>query len=293
MLHDEDKAWVDVVDSWQWLPGGKELLWVSERDGWRHAYAAPRDGSALRLLTPGDVRHPRRSKAWTRRPAASTSSPRPTTRRAATSTARAWTARAPPSASPRRTQPGTHAYDISPDGALRDPHVLDRRPAAGHRPRDACRRTRASACSRTTRRSRRRSRRWLTPPIEFFQVDIGDGVTLDGWMMKPQELRPVEEVPAAHVRLRRAGRRRGHRHVARRPRPLPPRARRRRVRRRLRGQPRHAGAQGPRVAQGHLRRGRRARLEGAGGRGPRAARRRGPTSIPSAWPRGAGAAAAR
>ena len=43
MLHDEDKAWLDVVDSWQWLPG-KELLWVSEGHGWRHAYAAPRDG---------------------------------------------------------------------------------------------------------------------------------------------------------------------------------------------------------------------------------------------------------
>src|SRR5262249_54157569 len=37
MFRDEDKAWVDVVDSWQWLPGGRELLWVSERDGWRHA----------------------------------------------------------------------------------------------------------------------------------------------------------------------------------------------------------------------------------------------------------------
>ena len=45
MLHDEDAAWVDVVDSWQWLPGGKDLLWVSERDGWRHAWAAPHDGA--------------------------------------------------------------------------------------------------------------------------------------------------------------------------------------------------------------------------------------------------------
>ena len=53
LVHDEDRAWLDVVDSWQWLPN-KELLWVSEGRGWRHAYAAPRDGSEWRLLTPGE-----------------------------------------------------------------------------------------------------------------------------------------------------------------------------------------------------------------------------------------------
>ncbi len=36
---DQDSAWVDVVDSWDWLDGGKRFLWISERDGWRHAYS--------------------------------------------------------------------------------------------------------------------------------------------------------------------------------------------------------------------------------------------------------------
>ena len=44
LLRDEDEAWLEIVDEWRWLPGGDELLWISERDGWRHLWAAPRDG---------------------------------------------------------------------------------------------------------------------------------------------------------------------------------------------------------------------------------------------------------
>ena len=32
------------------------------------------------------------------------------------------------------------------------------------------------------------------PAAEFFQVSIGGGVTLDGWMMKPTSFDPLEEV---------------------------------------------------------------------------------------------------
>src|SRR5262249_27865235 len=124
MLRDEDKAWVDVVDAWQWLPGGRELLWVSERDGWRHAYAAPHDGGALRLLTPGDfdiesVEGVDAKGGWLY----ALASPDDATRRALYRfPLRAGAA--PGSASgkmaPERVtpsdQPGKHEYDISPDG---------------------------------------------------------------------------------------------------------------------------------------------------------------------------------
>ena len=36
---DTDEAWVEIMDDFVWLDGGKGLLWLSERDGWRHAYA--------------------------------------------------------------------------------------------------------------------------------------------------------------------------------------------------------------------------------------------------------------
>src|SRR2546430_10496516 len=34
VLVERDSAWLDVVDDLQWLAGGKEFTWVSERDGW-------------------------------------------------------------------------------------------------------------------------------------------------------------------------------------------------------------------------------------------------------------------
>jgi dipeptidyl-peptidase-4 len=54
VFSDTDEAWVEVMDNFVWLSGGKSLLWLSERDGWRHAYSVSRDGREVWLLTPGD-----------------------------------------------------------------------------------------------------------------------------------------------------------------------------------------------------------------------------------------------
>ena len=54
LLTERDDAWIDVVGDWRWLDDGSRLLWVSERDGWRHVYSVSRDGQNTTLLTPGD-----------------------------------------------------------------------------------------------------------------------------------------------------------------------------------------------------------------------------------------------
>ena len=54
VLTERDSAWVDVDDDVHWMRGGKDFIWVSERDGWRHAYLISRDGASPRLLTPGN-----------------------------------------------------------------------------------------------------------------------------------------------------------------------------------------------------------------------------------------------
>ena len=41
-----------MVDNLEWLNGGREFLWVSEQDGWRHAYRVPREGGRPVLVTP-------------------------------------------------------------------------------------------------------------------------------------------------------------------------------------------------------------------------------------------------
>ena len=289
-------AWLDVVDSWQWLPAARSSSGSAR--GTAGGTPTPRraTGRAWRLLTPGDFDivsvdgvDEKQRVALLHRLARRRDAPLPLPR----APRRPGHARARHA---RRRQAGTHAYNISPDGrfAIHTVSTIDRPPVTDlvQLPVPPGR----SASSRTTRTLAAAVAPLLTPPTEFFQVDIGDGVTLDGWMIKPQELRPVEEVPAPHVRLRRAGRRRGHRRVVRRPddRMLFHRA--------LadagyvvacvdnRGTP---APEGPRLAQD------RSTARSASSRRrtrpPRSRRcsRRARTSTPSASPPGAGAAAAR
>ncbi len=49
---ERDSTWLDVVDRMDWISGGREFIWVSERDGWNHVYAVSRDGKS-RLVTRG------------------------------------------------------------------------------------------------------------------------------------------------------------------------------------------------------------------------------------------------
>ncbi|HET7425802.1 MAG TPA: DPP IV N-terminal domain-containing protein, partial [Gemmatimonadales bacterium] len=60
VLTERDSAWVDVVDDLRWIDGGRRFTWISERDGWRHLYVVARDGSRVRLVTPGafDLHNP-------------------------------------------------------------------------------------------------------------------------------------------------------------------------------------------------------------------------------------------
>ena len=48
-------AWQDgVIGGWDWLKGGREFLWVTEKDGWRHIYRVSLDGKKETLITKGN-----------------------------------------------------------------------------------------------------------------------------------------------------------------------------------------------------------------------------------------------
>jgi len=60
---EKDSAWIDILPlwdndyalgGWDWLNGGKEFLWPSEKDGWRHLYRISRDGKKETLITNGN-----------------------------------------------------------------------------------------------------------------------------------------------------------------------------------------------------------------------------------------------
>ncbi|HUR11283.1 MAG TPA: S9 family peptidase [Flavitalea sp.] len=60
---EKDAAWIDILPlwdqdyssgGWDWLNGGKEFLWASEKDGWRHLYRISKDGKKETLITKGN-----------------------------------------------------------------------------------------------------------------------------------------------------------------------------------------------------------------------------------------------
>ncbi|MBI3665103.1 MAG: S9 family peptidase [Acidobacteria bacterium] len=54
VLEEPDPYWINVHDDLRMLNGGKEFLWSSERDGFRHLYRYSIDGKELAQLTRGE-----------------------------------------------------------------------------------------------------------------------------------------------------------------------------------------------------------------------------------------------
>ncbi len=53
LFEEKDRYWVNVGGDPIFLDGGKQFLWTSERDGFRHIYLCAADGSVIRQLTQG------------------------------------------------------------------------------------------------------------------------------------------------------------------------------------------------------------------------------------------------
>jgi dipeptidyl-peptidase-4 len=190
---DTDKAWVESMDDFVWLDGGKRLLWLSERDGWRHAYSVGRDGGGLKLLTPGDydvmsVGAVDEKGGWLY----ITASPVDATKRFL------YRVRLDGKGRPELVGPagqtGVHRYDISPSGrwAFHSFSTLDTPPvtelvrmpkAEPVHPLAANKELRA----RVEALSRKRA--------EFFKLDIGDGIQVDGWRILPPDFDPARKYP--------------------------------------------------------------------------------------------------
>src|SRR5215469_484460 len=190
---DHDKAWVDVVDEVRWLHSGKDFLWLSEQDGWRHVYLNSRDGSQVKLVTRGpyDVTEVVRTdpaEQWLYFMA----SPDDPIRRYL------YRTKLDGSGSPERltpaNQPGVHAYEVSPNSqwAIASWFTIDSPPTftIEHLPD-----MRAGRTLEDNSALRAKLKDLFARPTEFLKVDIGEGVVLDAWMIKPKEFDPAKKYP--------------------------------------------------------------------------------------------------
>ncbi|HEU5411486.1 MAG TPA: S9 family peptidase [Candidatus Acidoferrales bacterium] len=193
IFRDEDKAWIDVNDDTRFLKRHNGFLWMSERDGWRHAYVIPRNGSGPRLITRGDFDviemlqvDPDEQFVYF------IASPENATQRYL------YRASLDGSASPERltpaSQPGIHAYQLSPDcrWAL---HVFSNFETPPKTELISLPDHRTARVLADNSELLDKAKSLLDARAEFFQVDVGEGVKLDAYMIKPANFSPSKKYP--------------------------------------------------------------------------------------------------
>ena len=201
-FRDQDEAWVDVpenagvvfgIQPFDWLKGHKSFVWLSERDGWKRAYAVSLEGGQPVPLTPAGsdvirVQGIDPESRWLYYIA----SPADATQR--------YLFRVPldrsglPERVTRASQAGAHSYDISPDchwafhiySAFDLPPVTDLVSLPNEK---------SVRVLEENAELRANAAGLLYPPVEFLQLPLGEGLSVDGWLLKPRNFDSAKKYP--------------------------------------------------------------------------------------------------
>ncbi len=198
VFRDESKSWVDIVEEVPWIDGGRTFLWMSERDGWQHVYRVPREGGDGQLITKfdadvTDIAGFDETGGWMYFRASPDNAGQRYLYRSKLDGSGVPERVTPPA------QPGTHRYDVAPGGklAFHTYSQFDRPPVTtvielpSHKPLRAL--TDPSAVIAKLPPV-------LKTTVEFFRIDIGGGVVLDGYMLKPSHFDATKSYPViSHV----------------------------------------------------------------------------------------------
>ncbi|MBB6611568.1 DPP IV N-terminal domain-containing protein [Pontibacter sp. Tf4] len=201
ILKEKDEAWIDILPTWDrtysyggwdWLNGGKEFLWASEKDGWRHLYRVSRDGKKEHLITKGNydvmeiagIDEKGGYVYFLASPENATQQYLYRTRLNGKGKAERLTP---------ASQPGTHSYSLSPNAKYAQHRFSNHytRPVGewvalpNHKAlggESAVQKALASADKAANR-------------VEFIKVKTADGVEMDAWMAKPAKFDPKKKYP--------------------------------------------------------------------------------------------------
>ncbi|MBB5646529.1 S9 family peptidase [Pedobacter cryoconitis] len=187
-----DKAWIDAAPEWQWINNGKEFIWPSEKDGWRHFYRISKDGKKQTLITKGDYDVIESSLVDEKNNTLYfLASPTNATQKYLYKTkldGKGQLDQVTPS-----VFPGTHEYDISPNGifAKHTYQSANIAPISEWMKMDSGNPFTMEG-SLTNQMARIRLPKNKT---EFFKIKTEDGVELDGWMKKPDNFDQTKKYP--------------------------------------------------------------------------------------------------
>jgi dipeptidyl-peptidase 4 len=198
---EKDAAWIDIASAWDddyknggwdWLNGGKEFLWSSEKDGWRHLYRVSRDGKKETLITVGDydvmdiVRIDEKGGH-----VYFMASPTNATQKYLYRTKLDGKGKAE-LVSPAN-QVGTHEYQVSPQAQFAQHRfsnyftgeVEEWITLSGHKGLNG-----GNAVNDAMAKADKKASN-----VEFFKIKTSEGIEMDGWMMKPANFDPSKKYP--------------------------------------------------------------------------------------------------
>ena len=191
-LRETDAAWVDNLNPFRWTDPEGGFVWLSERDGWRHAYRADAEGKSFTRVTDGDfdviaIEAQDNAGGWLYYAA----SPDNFTQRYLHRT------RLTGGPAERLTpdgQPGWHTYDVSPDcrwavhtwSTFTTPPTVELVSLPDHKVVRVL----------TDNRELREKLSALKQPVsEFLKIDVGGNVLLDAWRIRPPALEGAVQHP--------------------------------------------------------------------------------------------------
>jgi dipeptidyl-peptidase 4 len=200
VFKEKDSAWIDIISSWDkdyqmggwdWLNGGKEFLWPSEKDGWRHLYRISRDGKTQRLITAGPydvmdislIDEKNNILYFMASPDNATQAYLYRCKLDGSSAAERVTP---------ASEPGSHSYELSPNGKFAlhafsnyyTPNAVEWLTLGNHQ---------ALAGSRPIKIPDSADRN--SSGLSFIKIQTKDGVSMDGWMQKPENFDSTKKYP--------------------------------------------------------------------------------------------------
>ena len=200
IYHEEDSAWIDIqalwdekysYGGWDWIENGNEFLWSTEKDGWRHIYRISRDGKKVKCITNGKYDVMRISAIdekngflyFEASPENATQKYLYQTKLDGTGSALRVTP---------NNQNGTNDYELSPKASFAQhkfsnyytPNVTEWVKLPSHTSTDGDKVNKAVQTADRTKSN-----------IEFFTVTTSEKVTMDAWMVKPNNFDPNKKYP--------------------------------------------------------------------------------------------------
>jgi dipeptidyl-peptidase-4 len=196
-----DSAWIDILPlwandyiwgGWDWINDGKEFIWATEKDGWRHLYRISRDGKKQVLITVGnydvmDIERIDEKAGFVYFMASPSNATQKYLYRIKLD------GKGKPELLSPANQQGTHNYNISPDAKFASHNFSNYYTQTAnewitlsdHKGINGENKVNDAVAKSDKSKSK----------VEFFKVKTSEGVEMDAWMVKPDNFDQTKKYP--------------------------------------------------------------------------------------------------